>query len=420
MNSSFILPLNYKLLVFLAILVTIAIGVTAFSSLSHDPNSNNIKDEPNPAPLHPNKKDFVFGFYSEVAQQNHKENLFFSPLGIDMAFSLAYEGAGGETAKQMQQVFDFEEDDQKRGELVKNLISGLNSNEDQYKLNVANALWIKNGYTIKENYLDSAQTSYDSTVDNVDFVTNEGVDRINSWVREKTQNKIPNILPPDSTDDFTRMVITNAVYFNAKWSNPFNAQKTTEEPFWIDKDRSVNAKMMNHPADMFSYGETNDLQALKLYYVGGEASMLILLPKERDGIYSLEQSLDSQKINSIQEILEHRPLTVKIPKFEFETEYNLVGLLRNLGVNDAFDRNKANFEGITDEQVYVDQAKHKAFVSVDEEGTEAAAITAIVVRPTSGPPTPQQEFIADHPFVFLIQDNETGEILFLGRIMNPN
>lgn len=392
-----------------------------FSAQPFDFNSNitGKEKEPITEKSPSSKSDFVFGFYSEVAQQNSEENLFFSPLGIDMAFSIAYEGAEGDTAKQIQQVFDFEIDDYKRGEHAKDLMAGLNDNNGHYKLNVANALWIKDGYKIKESYLSTAKTSYNSTIDNVDFVTNEGVDKINSWVKEKTQNKIQNILPPGSTDDSTRMVITNAVYFNGKWSNPFNPQKTTEESFWIDKDRSVKVTMMTHPADMFNYAETNDLQALKMYYVGGDVSMLILLPKDRDGMDSLEQSLDTQKINSILGMLEHQPLTVKIPKFEFETEYSLVGLLRNLGINDAFDKNTANFEGVTNEQVYIDQAKQKAFVSVDEEGTEAAAITALVMRPTSGPPTPQHEFIADHPFVFIIQEQDTGEILFIGRVSNP-
>lgn len=414
--------MNTKLIVFLAVVVAIGIGIlSVFSVPSLDPNSNNnLKVDEPLQEKSPSNKDFIFGFYSEVAQQNPEENLFFSPLGINMAFSIAFEGAEGNTANQMQHAFDFEPDDKKRGEKVETLMEQLNEKNEHYKLNIANALWIKNDYEIKENYIQTAQTSYNSTVDNVDFVTNQGVDEINSWVKEKTHNKIQNILAPGSTDEFTRMVITNAVYFNGKWSNWFNSQKTTEESFWIDKDTSVKVKMMHHPADMFSYAQTNDLQALEMYYVGGEVSMLILLPKERDGIYSLEQSLDTQKIDSIRDMLEHQPLTVKIPKFEFETKYDLVGLLRNLGVEDAFDENQANFGGITDEPVYIDKATHKTFVSVDEEGTEAAAITALVVRPTSGPPTPQHQFIADHPFVFIIQEKETNEILFIGRVSNPN
>lgn len=403
------------------ILAVAAIGILGtFTVLSPVSDSNNDSSVNNSTSenVSSSHKDFVFGFYSKVADQNPESNLFFSPLGISMAFSLAYEGAEGETATQMQQAFDFEKDDKKRGEMVAELLERLDG-KDLYKLQVANALWVKDDYKIKQAYLDTATTYYNSTVDNVDFVTDDGVDKINNWVKQKTEDKIQDILPPGSTDDQTRMVITNAVYFKGKWALQFNQQKTTEELFWIDKDKSVEVMMMKQPADMFYYAETDDLQALEMYYVGGDISMLVLLPKDRDGINSLEKSLDMQKLDSINSMMERKPLTVHIPKFEFETEYGLVGLMKNLGIHDAFDENNANFEGITDEQVYLEQAKHKAFVSVDEEGTEAAAITALVVRATSGPPAPEHEFIADHPFVFVIQEKDTGEILFIGRFFNP-
>ncbi len=412
--------MNTRHLIIIIVVAVIGVGVfSTFSALFPDVNSNS-ENIVNSAPesLPTNNKDFVFDFYSKVAEQNPESNLFFSPLGISMAFSLAYEGAEGETARQMQQAFDFEKDDKKRGEMVAELLERLDG-KDLYKLQVANALWVKDGYKINQSYLDTATTYYNSTVDNVDFVTNDGVNKINGWVKQKTEGKIQDILPPDSTDDLTRMVITNAVYFKGKWALQFNQQKTTEELFWIDKDKSVEVMMMKQPADMFHYAETDDLQALEMYYVGGDISMLVLLPKDRDGINSLEKSLDMQKIDSINNMMERQPLTVHIPKFEFETEYGLVGLMKNLGIHDAFDKNNANFEGITDEQVYLEQAKHKAFVSVDEEGTEAAAVTALVVRATSGPPTPEHEFIADHPFVFVIQEKDTGEILFIGRLVNP-
>ena len=412
--------MNTRHLIIIIVVAVIGVGVfSTFSALFPDVNSNS-ENIVNSAPesLPTNSKDFVFDFYSKVAEQNPESNLFFSPLGISMAFSLVYEGAEGETARQMQQAFDFEKDDKKRGEMVAELLERLDG-KDLYKLQVANALWVKDGYKIKQSYLDTATTYYNSTVDNVDFVTNDGVNKINGWVKQKTEGKIQDILPPDSTDDLTLMVITNAVYFKGKWALQFNQQKTTKELFWIDKDKSVEVMMMKQPADMFHYAETDDLQALEMYYVGGDISMLVLLPKDREGINSLEKSLDMQKIDSINNMMERQPLTVHIPKFEFETEYGLVGLMKNLGILDAFDKNNANFEGITDEQVYLEQAKHKAFVSVDEEGTEAAAVTALVVRLTSGPPTPEHEFIADHPFVFVIQEKDTGEILFIGRFSNP-
>lgn len=365
------------------------------------------------------EKDFVFAFYSEIAKDSPESNLFFSPFGISTAFSMAYEGAAGNTASEMQQVFGFISDDQKRREAISDTLAKLDSKNDMYKLQIANALWVKDGYQIKQDYLDTATTYYDSTVDNVDFVTNDGVNKINRWTSEKTQGKIKDVLAPDSTDELTRMVITNAIYFKGKWGNQFNPGNTSDKLFWLDKDKSVTVPMMKSPADMFDYYETKDLQAIKMYYVGGDISMIVLLPKDKNGLGSLEDSLNMQKLDFIRDMMTREPLTIQIPKFEFETEYKLVDSLENLGIHDAFDKNNADFQGMTDEQVYLDQAIHKAFVNVNEEGTEAAAITALVVRAQSGPPEPRHEFVADHPFVFIIQENNTGEILFIGRLANP-
>ena len=365
------------------------------------------------------QKDFVFAFYSEIADKD-KSNIFFSPLSISTAFSMAYEGADENTASEMQHVFGFESDDTKRQKAISELLSQFNHKDDWYKLQVANALWVKDGYKIKQDYLDTAKTHYSSTVDSVDFVTDDGINQINSWVKEKTNDKIENILAPGSTDEMTRMVITNAVYFKGKWSSEFNPRNTSEKPFWTDKDNSVTVSMMKQPVDIYNYAKTGNLQALELNYLGGDISMVILLPKDRDGIQSVEQYMDKKKLDEIKDSMTRQPLTVEIPKFEFETEYNLKSPLQSMGLHDAFDRDEADFQGITDEQVYLDKAAHKTFVNVNEEGTEAAAITALVMRATSGPPEPVGKFVADHPFMFVIQEKETGEILFIGRVMDPS
>lgn len=363
-------------------------------------------------------KDFVFAFYSEIAEKD-KSNVFFSPLGISTAFSMAYEGANKNTASEMQHVFDFEKDDSKRQNAVSELLSKLNHKDDWYKLQVANALWVKDGYEIKQDYLDTVKTHYSSTADNVDFVTDDGIDMINNWVVEKTNGKIQDILAPGSTDEMTRMVITNAVYFKGKWGLEFSPRNTSDKPFWTDNDNSVTVRMMKENAAMYNYANTGNLEALELNYLGGDISMIVLVPKDRDGLESLEQSMNMEKLDSIKNSMTRQPLTVQIPKFEFETEYNLIQPLQNLGLHDAFDPDNADFQAITDEPIYLEQAKHKAFVNVNEEGTEAAAITALVARATSGTPEPVYEFIADHPFMFVIQEKETGEILFLGRVVDP-
>ncbi|MDH5463473.1 MAG: serpin family protein [Nitrosopumilus sp.] len=365
------------------------------------------------------QKDFVFAFYSEIAENNEESNIFFSPLSISTAFSMAYEGADENTASEMRQVFGLESDDSKRQKAVSELLSRLNHKDDWYNLQVANALWIKDGYDIKQDYIDTAKTYYSSTVENVDFATDDGIDRINSWVVEKTNDKIQDILEPGSTDEMTLMAITNAVYFKGKWSSQFSTEQTTDKLFWTDRNNSVNIPMMRESAEVYNYAETDDLQALEMDYLGGDISMIVLLPKDRDGLESIEKHIDMKEFNLIKNSMTKQPLTLEMPKFEFETEYNLIEPLQNLGLDDAFDKDNADFQGIADEQIYLDQAKHKAFVNVSEEGTEAAAITALVFEFTSGPPEPRHAFVADHPFMFVIQEKETGEILFIGRIVNP-
>ena len=405
---------------FSAVAVAIIIsGIFAVQYASENISSDTLeKDDGSPIDKS-EKKDFVFAFYSEIADKDKKSNVFFSPLSISTAFSIAYEGAKENTASQIQRVFDLEKDDFKRHQKISDTLSRLNHEDDWYDLQVANALWIKDGYQIKQDYIDIAKKHYSSTVDNVDFVTDDGVNRINDWTKQKTNDKIQEILEPGSTDDLTLMVITNAVYFKGKWGLEFNPDNTREQPFWTDMNTSVQVPMMSEAAAMYNYAEIDDLQALELNYIGGDISMIILLPKERDGLMTLEQSLDKKRFDSIKDKMTNHPLTVQMPRFDFETEYNLIPPLKRLGLEDAFEKNNANFQGITDEQTYLDKAIHKAFVNVNEDGTEAAAITALVGRFTSGPPEPVAEFIADHPFMFVIQEKETGEILFMGRVIDP-
>ena len=413
--------MNISKIVALSAVAAVAIvsGIFAVQYVSEDVSSDTLGESDGSTINKSEKKDFVFAFYSEVAEKNKHSNIFFSPFSISTAFSMAYEGAMGNTASEMQDVFGFEEDDSKRHEKISETLLRLNPEDENYSLEVANALWIKEGYEIKQDYIDTAKKYYSSTVDNVDFVSDDGVNKINSWTNEKTQGKIQDILAPGSTDEMTRMAITNAVYFKGKWGLQFNPTHTTEQPFWTDRSNSVMVPMMREAAAMYNYAETNSLKALELNYLGGDISMIVLLPKEKGGLSSLEQSIDGKMLDSIKSSMTHEPLTVELPKFEFETQYNLAGPLRNLGLEDAFDRDNADFQGITDEQVYLEKAAHKAFVNVNEEGTEAAAITALVVRATSGPPEPIAEFVVDHPFMFVIQEKETGEILFIGRVIDP-
>lgn len=417
------------LLVVVVIAVAIA-GIGVFLSNMTTVESRDIG--PDPAQVTPTDKiniieaktvteannQFALNFYSQAAQ-NSNENLFFSPTSIATAFVIAYEGARGDTAEEIQNAFGFSKDDNKRRSEFESLYKNLNEENEWYKLNMANALWIAQGFEPISDYVDIAKTYYDSHVQNVDFITNDGVNTINEWVKEKTEDKIQEILAQDSTDELTRMVITNAMYFKGKWASQFDSRITSDESFWVDASTSVKVPMMKD-VGIFNYIKTNEFKALEMHYQGDKISMLVLLPHDRNGLGSLEKSLDLQKLYDLKVKMTREPLTVHMPKFEFDTEYDLVEKLQSLGVHKAFDENNANFDGITeDERLFIAKAIHKAFVDVNEEGTEAAAITALVVTLTSGPPEPKHEFRADHPFIFIIQEKHTGEILFMGRVMDP-
>jgi len=285
----------------------------------------------------------------------------------------------------------------------------LNQKDAEYKLHVANALWIAEGFELFKEYVDTAKTYYDSEVDTVNFETN-GADIINEWVKNKTEEKIEKLFDPDSLSG-VKLVITNAIYFNGTWTLPFDEKRTSEQNFIVNAQKTVKVPMMSR-VSYYNYTDTDKIQILELPYLGDRLSMLILLPNDMDGIKSIEESLSAQKISQWNDDLLQMRLSVQIPKFTMETDYDLVPELKNLGINAAFG--PADFSGISNADLFISQAVHKAFVDVNEVGTEAAAATGIAMM-ESMPPS----FRADHPFIFIIQDKETGIILFIGKVLEP-
>jgi len=360
---------------------------------------------------------FAIDFYSKIKDQD--ENIFFSPYSISSAFAIVNEGAQGETSKEIFDVFGFPEDEDKRRIEFSMISNSLNKEDENFNLKVANALWIADRYNLKQEYVENAKKHYDSEVSTVNFVSDEGVDKINTWVEEKTEKKIKNILQPGSTNELTVFAVTNAIYFKGTWVTQFDEKKTREMKFWLDNNENVNAQMMNLNPTEFSHAQFENFQMLQLPYKGERLSMMILLPNQLDGLSSIEESISIKKLKDWTDKLNPRKIIVSVPKFKLETDYDLYKSLPQMGMPLAFSE-KADFTGMIEPKgVYIQQAIHKAFVDVNEEGTEAAAATAVSGGFQSGGPTYPQ-FIADHPFMFLIQDNESGAILFLGRVMNPN
>lgn len=364
---------------------------------------------------------FAMNFYSQISK-NTSENIFFSPVSIFTAFAIVYEGAQEDTASEIQHLFDFQTDSKERKNNFKSMLNGfedsgfLGVREPEYKLQMANALWLADSFEPKQEYVDTAKTYYDSKVAKVDFVSNAGVNTINQWVSDQTQNKIEKLFEENSTDELTALVITNAIYFKGEWVHKFTPEFTRQANFHINEHETVKVQMMELDKPILNYAENDLLQIIELPYKGDKVSILVLLPKESDGLQSLEEKLTLSNLSEWKNSLEENMVGVYLPKFTSNTEYDLKAIMQQMGMKIPFDSALANFSKISEDPIYIDKAIHKAFVSVDEAGTEAAAATGVGARLESGPP---HTFRTDHPFIFIIQDDSDGKILFIGRVVNP-
>ena len=373
---------------------------------------------------------FSADLYHEIAQETAASggNLFFSPFSISSALALTYEGARGTTADEIRSVFYFPVNNTRLREGFAAVNAGINSGNEGYTLSTANALWAEKTYTFLPGYTSIAQQYYSANTTNLDFAGEPDASRqtINDWVAGKTNNKIQNLLPAGSIDPMTRLVITNAVYFKGTWQKQFDANQTSDAPFTRPDGTTVTAKMMQRIDEdaVYPYAETPDLQMLSLPYTatsGPGLSMIILLPRENN-LSAAESYLGPANLSALEQSASARRVMVYLPKFKLETQYSLKETLSAMGMPTAFS-GTADFSGMDGGQdLYISDVYHKAYIEVNEEGTEAAAATGVVmnwaaVAPGSEEPVPV--FRADHPFLFLIQDNDTGTILFAGRIVNP-
>ncbi len=366
--------------------------------------------------------DFFSRLVSDPAQEG--KNIFFSPWSISSALAITYEGARNATADEIRSVFHFPAsyDTLRQGYLE--LSNGLNSGNSGVTLNTANALWAEKTYPFLQNYITTADQYYSAKTTNLDFLTKPEESRqiINTWVEEKTKNRIKNLIPEGGIDPTTVLAITNAIYFKGTWVKQFDTAKTIEDDFVLDDGTTVKVPMMVRTDEdaMYWYTETDDLQVLGMPYThtkGNGLSMLVLLPKEND-LGTIEASLSAQSLASLNQSLTYQRVKITFPRFKMETTYNLADMLSVMGMPSAFDG--ADLSGMDGTRsLFIDEIYHKAFVEVNEEGTEAAAATAVVVNRSMAPGEQIPVFRADHPFLFLIQDNDTGNILFMGRMMNP-
>ena len=426
--------MNHATMTILA-LVSLLMAILALAGCT-SPGITPEQRSPSPSPTVENEayvvlanNQFALDLYKNLAgdQANSRENLFFSPFSISSAMAIACEGARGDTAREIREVFFFPENTAVMRGGYEELISGINSGSSAYSLNAANALFAEQTYPFRPDYIAVASQSYGAKATNLDFINNPDNSRltINRWIEEQTNDKIKDLIPPGSITPLTRLVITNAVYFKGNWQKQFDENETTMEDFQNGDGTAIRVPIMQRTDKSATYGytETADLQVLRMPYesdTGKSLTMLVLLPRD-DALSTIEQSLTIDTLTGLQQNLTEKRVMVYFPRFTMETKYFLPRTLSAMGMPTAFTTN-ADFSGMDGTRdLLVTDVIHQAFIDVNEEGTEAAAATAVIIGGRGYTPVeePVPVFRADHPFIFFIQDDETGLILFMGRVMSP-
>jgi serpin B len=370
---------------------------------------------------------FAINLYQ--AARTSEGNLIYSPFSISLAFAMIYGGAAGETARQMAEVMQYrlapaqfhpafnalDLDLARRPSQTANV-----DEEDRFQLSIANSTWAQKDYAFLPTYLDLLALNYGAGLRLVDFRNAPEAARkqINDWVSEQTNKRIQDLLPKGSVEPRTALVLANAIYFKAHWQSEFNPGFTGSGPFTLLDGSTVDVPMMQkHPEESYAYAEGDGWQAISLPYKGALADMVILLPAQ-GSFKDFETSLSVEKYQAVVSALQSQTVILSVPKFKFEAELSLKEALVGMGMQDAFTENFADFSGMDGTHLlYLSDAFHKAFIAVDEKGTEAAAATAAVAVPASM--AVGKDMQINRPFLFFIRDVPSGTILFMGRVVDP-
>jgi len=352
-------------------------------------------------------------------------NIFCSPFSVSAALAMTCAGARGDTVREMAATLRFPLTGPGLDAAFHELLRATKGGESRgYELSIASGLWCERRFQFQPEFLNRVKGHYEAELAEMDFAAQAEASRqaINAWVEKQTRGKIQNLISPGAIMELTKLVLANAIYFHGQWAEPFPKQLTKDAPFEVTPRQKVSAPMMCQQ-DKFDYLETNSFQALRLVYEGGDLAMVVLLPRRADGLAEFEKSLTAENLYAWLGKLKRREVLVYLPKFRVESAFTLNEELAARGMRLAFSPD-ADFSGMTGgKDLLISLVLHKAFVEVDEKGTEAAAVTAVIPTPTASPhwkpPPSPPVFRADHPFLFLIRDQRSGSILFLGRVANP-
>jgi serpin B len=376
-----------------------------------------------PAELVAGNNRFALDLYHQLSSKPD-EPLFFSPYSISTALAMTYAGARGDTAAEMAKTLHFtmpaDQLHAAYGSALKQLTAA--APDHGYQFRIANRLWGQQGYTFLDPFLTITHDDYGAELSQLDFVhqTEPARTTINTWVEKQTNDKIKDLIPSGALAADSRLVLTNAIYFKGDWQTPFDKQETQKAPFHLTADKTADVDLMYHQKH-FRFARTDDALLIEMPYHSGDISMVVLLPTKVDGLPSLEKSLTAENYATWLTKLRSQNVRVWFPKFNAAQEIQLADKLSAMGMPLAFSPSGADFSGMDGKRdLFISAVIHKAFVDVDEKGTEAAAATgvAVGVMAIARPKLPE-EFKADHPFVFLIRDTRSGSILFLGRYTGP-
>ena len=406
----------FRKLSLISIIVLLAAAASAQPQISRP-----VTPKPPPA-LEPSllNNTFDFDLFRQIVAERPGENIFISPFSVSQALAMTYNGAAGTTREEMRRVLGFEHlSDSAVNEAFAELSQKLPGLDPELKFTVANSVWYRNGLSFDDNFLAANKENFNAEISGLDFSRPDAAAIINDWVKANTQGKITDIVTPP-IDPMTVMYLVNAVYFKGAWTFPFD-KLIREDTFHVSDNRDIICMLM-HRKEKYSYYENERLQAVDLPYGLGAFVMTVILPREDTDIDPFIAGLNEDTVAAWFDAMDKTEGHIFLPQFKQEFETSLIGPLEKLGMSTAFDAARADFSGIRPQKdLVISEVKHKTFIEVNEEGTEAAAATSIGIRLTAVM-EPQQPFVmrCDRPFVYLIREISSGAVLFIGKLYQPD
>ena len=370
---------------------------------------------------------FALAFYDLISTE--EDNLIFSPFSLSLALSMTLAGAQTTTQEAMLEALQFSLAEGEIHPAVNALLLAIEASQASdddteggtFQLNIANSIWGQGGFDFEQSFLDTLALNYGAGIYTVDFVSDPESARlaINDWVEEETEEKILDLIPPNAITRLTRLVLANAIYFNGSWLHPFDQEATRPGPFTTLDGSQINADMMKLFDERLLYTQGSDYQVVRLPYLSTDFAMTLIVP-DAGAFETVEEAITGPFIFDLSNEMRSERINLEIPKFDFETTINANDALKALGMEEAFDPDLSDFKGIADvDDLHITDVVQKATITVDEEGTEAAAATAVIVGVESAPIGEPISLVIDRPFLFLIQHVPTGTILFMGRVVQP-